>query len=600
MFKLKYLTPILLIATLLSASCNQLESQYPWSSPSSEKFPWLDYLANLTSERNVELIALTRHEQSIQSLARTLFLNSEVARKLGITNIRFLYVPAELWPSYIEKASKQGVSIDLVYGAGPTLANYLDELGYLMPINPAKRPEHYAIIYELNKLPAKIAGADTYKKDSEGNIKWIGEGLSGFGFTVNYDTLSKYGLPKPKTWEDLASPVYARYLPDTPLIGTADPTMSTSNTRIFEIILQAKGWSEGWRILTLMAANARIYPGSGDARDAVIRGDVAVATTIDFYGYMAMNVNPDCEYIAPEGETMVNADAVAILNTTKHPVHAAAFIAWALSEFGGQQVWLDKDINRIPVNPNTFNTPEGQQRPDLKQSYDQLKTFRGIEFNETLSTMWVNAVVYYFKATLVDAHDDLQAVWARVAGAYLDGRISRDWFDYLTLELSKPLRFKDPVTGSNVEFTQEYAVYINPYLTKSEVYQALMTAWSSGARDRYRSVLSLLERALRGEPVPTTITGTTFTTSTASTSTSIPVTHVESTTIGSTASSTTTQLPITVNTTPASSPSTTVIPSLSTTQSTASTALSQTTVILLAASLIIIALIIVVVKRGKP
>ncbi|MEM0005031.1 MAG: hypothetical protein QXN97_06845, partial [Desulfurococcaceae archaeon] len=186
-------------------------------------------------------------------------------------------------------------------------------------------------------------------------------------------------------------------------------------------------------------------------------------------------------------------------------------------------------------------------------------------------------------------------------GAYLDGRISRDWFDYLTLELSKPLRFKDPVTGSNVEFTQEYAVYINKKLAEeASTYQALMTAWSSGARDRYRSVLSLLERVLRGEPVPTTITGTMFTTSTASTSTSIPVTHVESTTIGSTASSTTTQLPITVNTTPASSPSTTVIPSLSTTQSTASTALSQTTVILLAASLIIIALIIVVVRRGKP
>jgi len=187
-----------------------------------------------------------------------------------------------------------------------------------------------------------------------------------------------------------------------------------------------------------------------------------------------------------------------------------------------------------------------------------------------------------------------------VISAWYTSDLVRDWFDYLTLELSKPLRFKDPVTGSNVEFTQEYAVYINPYLTKSEVYQALMTAWSSGARDRYRSVLSLLERALRGEPVPTTITGTTFTTSTVSTSTSIPVTHVESTTIGSTASSTTTQLPITVNTTPASSPSTTVIPSLSTTQSTASTALSQTTVILLAASLIIIALIIVVARRGKP
>ena len=535
----------LLVIILVYAGTSVSLAEYPWSSPSNEKFPWLDYLASLTTVRNVRLVVLTRHEQSIQSLARAMFLQSDVAKKLGIVEIQYLYVPAEQWPSYIDRASKLGTSIDVAWGGGPTLFNNLDEKGYLMPINPNKNPEHYAIKYELDKIPKSIAGAPTYKEDSEGNIRWIGASISSFGFTVNKDVLNKYKVPMPKSWSDLGRPEYANYLPATPLIGIADPTLSTSNTRIFEIILQAKGWSEGWRILTLMAANARIYPGSGDARDAVIRGDVAVATTIDFYGYMAMNVNPDCEYIAPEGETIINADPIAIVNITKYPVHAAAFIAWALSEFGGQVVWLDKDINRIPVNPNTFNTTEGQSRPDLKQAFNTLLNLRGIEFNETLSSNWVYSIMYYFKATLVNAHDDLQAVWARVAGAYLDGRISRDWFDYLTLELSKPLRFKDPVTGSNVEFTQEYAVYINKKLAEeASTYQALMTTWENAARERYQNVLNLLSRAISGEPVPTTVTKTTPTTTVVSTTiTSTPTTQVTSTPTTTTSLTTSTTSP---------------------------------------------------------
>ena len=512
-------------------------AQYPWSPSTGKEYPWIDYLASLTTERNVKLIIITRHESSILSLTRTMFLNSEVAKKLGITELQFLQVSAELWPSYIQKAAQQGTPIDVAWGGGPTLFNNLDDLGFLMPINPSSRPEHYAVIYELSKIPERIAGAETYKEDPDGNIHWIGASLSSFGFTVNKEILNRYGVPKPVTWEDLTRPEYAKYLPGTPLIGTADPTQSTSTTRIFEIILQAKGWEEGWRILTLMGANARIYPGSGDARDAVIRGDVAVSTTIDFYGYMAMYVNPNCEYIAPQGETIVNADPIAILKDTKHPVHAAAFVAWVLSEYGCQQVWLDKDINRIPINPNTFNTTAGQQRPDLKQAFEQLSALSGIEFNETLSAMWVNAVMYYYKATVVNAHDDLQAAWAQIANAYLNGKISRDWFDYLTRELTKPLKFIDPLTQKEVEFTLDYALIISRELTKGQIYQALMSAWTSKAGERYQYVLNLLQKALSGEPVPTKPSPTTTTTSTSpSTTTTTPTTPTTPTTTTPTAS----------------------------------------------------------------
>jgi ABC-type Fe3+ transport system substrate-binding protein len=547
------LKPFTLIALLVFAVCaNTVLTQYPWSPPASEPYPWLDYLAGLTQDRNVELLILTRHEASIQTLTRTIFLNSTVAQKLGITRLRFIYAPAELWPKYIEDAKAKGTPIDVAWGGGPTLFNTLDEKGYLMPINPSQRPEHYAIIYELSKIPEKIAGADTYKRDSEGNIRWIGASVSSFGFTVNHDILSRYNLPKPTTWDDLTSPVFARYLPELPLIGIADPTLSTSNLRIFEIILQAKGWESGWRVLTLIAANSRVYPGSGDARDAAIRGDTAVSTTIDFYGYMAMAVNPKCEYVAPSGETIVNADPIAILKDTRYPVHAAAFVAWVLSEYGGQMVWLDKDINRIPINPRIFETPAGRERPDLKAAFESLTVVKGIEFNETLSAMWVNAVMYYFKATLVNAHDDLQSVWAAIAKAYLDGRITKEQFEYLVNELAKPLKFKDPITGSEVTFTLEYAIFISPHLTKAEVYQALMSTWTEKAREKYMQVYQLLQDILRGvQTLPTTTPTETIAPTTPAPTPTTPPTQTTPETPASTPASTTTptqppqQVPIT-------------------------------------------------------
>ncbi len=474
----------------------------PTTTVTYPEYPWLDQLKQLTTERNVKLIVITRHEQSILTLTKNVFLKSPVAKELGIVDIQFLSVPAELWPDYIERAKKAGTPIDVAWGGGPTLFNNLDVEGYLLPISRGN-PVFQAIYYELGKIPERIAGAESYKVDKDGNIRWIGASVSSFGFTVNNLRLEQYGLPKPQKWEDLARPEYAAYLPSISMISIADPTMSTSNTRIFEIILQAKGWEEGWRILTLLAANSIIYSSSSDARDAVIRGDVAIGTTIDFYGYMAQYANPNCKYIAPQGETIVNADPIAILKDTKHLPHAVAFVAWVLNEYGGQQVWLDKDINRLPINLRTFETPMGRQRLDLKQALEDALNAQSIPFNETLSSNWVYSVIYYFKATLVNAHNDLQATWAQIAQAYISGKISKEWFEYLVRYISSPLTFKDPITGNIVSFTIDYAISVNTKLVKDpSVYQALMTQWEQLARERYRNALNLLKDAMAGKPIP--------------------------------------------------------------------------------------------------
>ncbi|WP_440059399.1 ABC transporter substrate-binding protein [Thermogladius sp. 4427co] len=539
------LSLLLVFSSILIPAIPVSYAEWPWGS-ASEPFPWLNYLKSLPHQEGVTLYILTRHEQTIQSAARVAFLNSPVAQALGVKDVVFLYVGSAQWPTYIQRGE-----IDIAWGGGPTLFNWLDQQGLLQPLDNKTHPEFNAILYELTKIPPTYAGAQSYLVGSDGLVHWIGASLSSFGFTINKNVLSQYGVPAPQTWADLGSPVYAKYLPAKPLIGTADPTASTSNTRMFEIILQVYGWDKGWNVLTTLAGNAIIYGGSSDVRDAVIRGDIAAGTTIDFYGYTAMQQNPACQYIIPPNQSIVNYDPIAIVKNAPHMVQAAAFVAWVLSEYGGQQVWLDPNINRLPANPRVFDTPAGAKRPDLKQAYLAAAQAGSIQFNETLSSMWVYSVIYYFKATLVNAHDQLQSTWAAIAQAYLNNKITKDQFNKLVNDLSAFFPFKDPLTGNYVTFTLDYALKINGYLANSTtVYQTLMSEWTSGATAKYQWVYQELQAILSGQTPPpppwSTLTTTSALTTTTTTMSAVAITTTTtSTTTTSITTTTTTSRPTT-------------------------------------------------------
>ncbi len=490
--------PCTLATTATRQNIIREEQQWPWGNK-TEPYPWLDYLASLTDVRGVTLTIVTRHESTILQLTKEKFLNSPVAQALGITNLIFLPLGPDLWESYIQRRIEKGTPIDVAWGGGPTIFNYIDGRGYVMSLNPSEHPEVNAVLYEASKIPEILAGSPTRLVGSDGYIHWIGAAISSFGITVNNNKLLEYGVPKPQRWIDLTKPDYAQYLPQTQLIGIADPTMSTSNTRMYEIVLQAYGWEEGWQVLTLMAANAEIFDSSSGVRDAVIRGDIAAGITIDFYGYTAMHQNPACEYIIPENESIINADPIAILKDTRYPVHAAAFVAWVLSEYGGQIIWLDPNVNRLPINARVFDLPGGQERQDLYVAYQKAVQGGAIQFNETLALATERAMQYYFKATLVNAHDVLQNVWAAMAQAYLQGKINDYEFEYLIRELGAPVSFEDPLTGGTATFTVQYAMKINDKLTQSEIANALLRGWEDAARAKYQKVYNDLQAILSGQ-----------------------------------------------------------------------------------------------------
>ncbi|WP_088172055.1 ABC transporter substrate-binding protein [Pyrodictium delaneyi] len=436
-------------------------------------------------KENIELVVLTRHPADIQEKAKDLFLKSDIAKRFCITNVRFLPIPAGFWPTYIEKQS-----IDVAWGGGPTLFDDLYMKGLLRPL------ETKLALEAASQVPDKFAGMPMKRIGDDGKIYWIAAAIASFGFTVNTEVAQQLGFDvnKLNSWRSLASDDLGLILVNygVPALAIANPLQSTSNTRIYEIILQAYGWEEGWRVLTLMAANARIEEGSALVRDDVINGDVMVGITIDFYGYTAERLNPACKYILPQGETIVNGDPIAVVKSTKHPEAAEAFVAWILTE--GQKIWLDPNINRLPANPKVFETPEGQKRQDLKEAFYRAMQAKVIEFNDTLALETEFAMQLYFVATLVDQHDILQRAWAELLRAYyIDHRIDEATFNMLKQKLTDIVKYKDPVTGEERVFTLDDALRVNKILKDHiNLKEAYMNAWREAAKQKYEEVLKAL------------------------------------------------------------------------------------------------------------
>jgi len=430
----------------------------------------------------VTLTVISRHPTDILLKARELFLKSDVAKAYNITDLKTVVLPPGLWESYITSGQA-----DVAWGGGPTLFDYLYTKGLLAPLNTS------LALNAASQIPDEVSGMPMKRFGPDGKIYWVAAAISSFGFTVNHDRLKDYGLKVPLSWRDLASPEMGKPLVmyGEAALGIADPTQSTSNTRMFEIILQHYGWEEGWRILTLMAANSVVYSGSGDVRDAVISGDIAVGITIDYYGYTAKYQNPACEYVLPQGESIVNGDPIALVKGTRYPEAAQAFIAWVLTD--GQVILLDPNINRMPANPRVFDTPEGRGRPDLREAFEITLQTRGMAFNDTLALLYEQVMQWYFRATLVEPHDYLKSVWTTLLKKYVNGEIGEREFNTYVNALVSPIKFIDPDTGMTTEFTEEYAISINRKFAEDAVFRdKLLNSWKNAAIKKYTGILDSL------------------------------------------------------------------------------------------------------------
>jgi ABC-type Fe3+ transport system substrate-binding protein len=423
---------------------------------------------------------ITRHGSDITRQAELLFRETEYWDMYNFEDIRWVPVASSLW---VDTISRRG-DIDLGWGGGPVVFDIIYKEGLTAPLDSDD------VLDALAQIPDQIGGVSA-KRIDDGDVHWVGAAISSFGFTINTEVLELEGLPQPTKWTDLANETYSPIFLISAVIGTADPTLSTSNTRMFEIILQTHGWERGWEIMTTMGGNAKIFDRSEAVRDAAIQGEIGAGTTIDFYGYTAQLQNPGiCWYVFPEDGTLVNADPIALLETSPNPEAAQAFVSWILSP-EGQKPWLDPNINRLPINPAVFDTPEGLERSDLKEIYERSQEAIISGFSDDLALSYEFTMMFYFHATLVRPQLKLIAAWEDLTEAKFDGDITQTQFKELVNQLSDPLllEFTDPATDQTMTFTEEFAISINERLrTDSEYKTEMVDAWIEAAEARYDSV----------------------------------------------------------------------------------------------------------------
>jgi ABC-type Fe3+ transport system substrate-binding protein len=289
---------------------------------------------------------------------------------------------------------------------------------------------------------------------------WIGTALSAFGIVYNRLVLAELGLSEPRTFADLTDPRYAGRL------ALADPRQSGSITTTYESILNKEGWSEGWRILREMSANARSFAATSTKPPMdVSQGDAAAGLAIDFYGrgqaqaiaaardVLAGSLDVDqadpladrLGYVDPKGAVYVDADPVSILRGAPNPELARRFVEFCLTE-EAQALWQFHPPSTpagatnptgeggLPMGPRRHELRRLPVRQIMYEKYllyfiDKVDPFELA--SQSKDRRWRSAIGMMMGAFAIDVGADLRAAWSALNRAGADPAFPRDRLDEL-------------------------------------------------------------------------------------------------------------------------------------------------------------------------
>ena len=246
---------------------------------------------------------------------------------------------------------------------------------------------------KVTGIPEKVGAFPI--NDPDGYYK--GFAASGYGIMWNTRYLKAKKLPVPKTWAELADPVYFGH------VGMSAPSRSGTTHLTLETILQGMGWDKGWALMKAISGNFKtVTERSFGVPDGVNSGQFGLGIVIDFFGLSSQASGFPVDFLYPPITTLVPAN-IAIVKNAPHPKAAAAFIEFLLSA-KGQEVLLDPKIRRLPVNPETYaKAPAGFPNP-----FKDTSLGAAVKFDLDKSKGRYNVVNSLFDVLVTYRLDDLQ------------------------------------------------------------------------------------------------------------------------------------------------------------------------------------------------
>ncbi len=363
------------------------------------------------------------------------------------------------------RARPAGIGVDLLFGGGTDPFEALKAAGLLEPHAPDPGI--------LAGVAREIGGFPVYDPDGF----WFGTCLTGFGVMSNravFDELPALRGLQVRTWEDLADPRLFGW------VGSADPRSSSSYHTTYEIVLQSWGFEDGMRLLRLIAGNCSAFSRfSSEIPKLCTLGQFACAPAIDQYAQAQIDaVGPVVEFVLPQGRTLVNPDAAAILKGAPGLPAARQFIDFLLSQEAGR-LWMlhagepggprDQPLSRASVRPALYAECAG--RTSVAQDPFALRFDLHYDY-ERASRRW-NVLNDWLGATLIDVHPELRAAV---------GALHR--MDGAARARAEALLARNPASES--ELLELAARWDDAPLRESR-----RVAWADFSRARYREVAAL-------------------------------------------------------------------------------------------------------------
>ncbi|HEV3117022.1 MAG TPA: ABC transporter substrate-binding protein [Gemmataceae bacterium] len=359
----------------------------------------------------------------------------------------------------------EGIGIDFLFGGGTDIFLRFADQGLLEAVEMPP-----SILG--NRIPQQLNGIPLY--DVKG--RWYGPIVSSFGILYNREVLRRIDQPEPRHWSDLGQPGLCGW------VSAGEPRMTGSVHMVYEIVLQGRGWEKGFQMLMRLGANTHAFiRDSGTLTRTVSNNEDAAAGVLDGFALSAVGRDPvTIGFWLPEGETLANPDASAVLKGAPHKELARAFMEYSLSDAGQKLLILQPGqpggprkhaLCRLSVVQELY----AKYPPEVRSvgAADPFQLRKTIQYNSKLGNQRWDAVNDAIGAIIIDAHADLRGAWKAV----LDSREPRKRAE-LEAELFAPICSED-----------ELMTHARNIMEKGpRVRTATVNRWGEIARQRYGAV----------------------------------------------------------------------------------------------------------------